>query len=100
LCNFIDYYGNKLLINLIVKVTEFTNLSNCIHIQLQQQRSASCYHQCTICAVIFHCDDILYPNRQLGLVNRCENPFYYGKCNICKEANSGGTRRKTNYFSM
>ena len=32
---------------------------------------------------------------ELDIDNRCENPFYFGKCNTCKGANSGGTRRKT-----
>ena len=38
--------------------------------------SQTCYHQCTQCGIIFGCKLVRAPNR-------CDNPFYRGRCNIC-----------------
>ena len=70
-------------------MTGFHKSNNDIRNQLQQQESTSCYHQCTRCVIIFHCDRALYHHRQLGRGNnQCENPFHYGKCNTCEGAKS------------
>ena len=36
----------------------------------------TCYHQCIQCGIIFGCKLVRAPNR-------CNNPFYRGRCNIC-----------------
>ena len=36
----------------------------------------TCYHQCTQCGIIFGCKLVRAPNR-------CDNPFYRGRCSIC-----------------
>jgi len=69
-----------------VEVTGFHKSNNDIRNQLQQQEPTSCYHQCTRCAIIFHCEGVLYRYRQLGIGNQYENPFNYGKCNTCEGA--------------
>jgi hypothetical protein len=69
-----------------VEVTGFHKSNNDVRNQLQQQEPTSCYHQCTRCAIIFHCDRVLYRHRQLGIGNQCENAFHYGKCNTCEGA--------------
>jgi len=38
--------------------------------------SQTCYHQCIQCGIIFGCKQVRAPNR-------CDNPFYRGRCSIC-----------------
>ena len=62
-----------LLIYLIIKMTSFQRLGLMDAIDNDIQ---TCYHQCTQCGIIFGCKLVRAPNR-------CDNPFYRGRCNIC-----------------
>jgi hypothetical protein len=57
-------------------VTRFSSLNDS-HNQVLQRQLPTCYHQCTMCAIIFNCDCTLYSHHRSDINNQCENPFYY-----------------------
>ncbi|HZA69711.1 MAG TPA: hypothetical protein VE548_08415, partial [Nitrososphaeraceae archaeon] len=67
--------------------------------QLQQQEPISCYHQCTRCAIIFHCESVSYSHRHLSRDNQCENPFLVNVIHV-KGANSWGSRKRYQPFDV
>jgi hypothetical protein len=79
LCKFVTYSSNKLYVDSDSRVSAayFVHPEHNTNPRRQSLKSL-CYHQCTRCAIVFHCD-----LNRLGVKNQCGNPFYNGKCNTC-----------------